>query len=278
MSKYTTELRWICESKYDQRPRSTPTPDDIILNTYEMIIHPNVQLYDPAYEEVLYPKIIKHYYFDEIGHETVGRFIFRLNTKLEEILPYYNKLYESALLEFNPFYDVDYTREGTKEDNGTNNATRTDNLNQQRTDNLNSLRTDNLNQQRTDALQNSAQSESYDLYSETPEGSLTGVDNKTYLTNARKINSTASGSNTGTQTTANTGTQTVADTGTQTVANTGTQTNAAIIHNENEYFEHVVGKMGGANYAELLTRFRETFLNIDMMIIKELEPLFMGIF
>ena len=261
MSKYTTELRYICESKAG-RTESADDYEEVIDESYDQIIHPDVQLYDPAYEPVLYKKIIKHYYFDEIAHETVGRFIMRLNLKLEEILPYYNKLYESALLQFNPLYDVDYTRTGTKEDNGTNSATRTDNLN--------TLRTDALNQQRTDNLQNSAQSESMDLYSDTPEGELTGVNNASYLTNARKINSSASGSNTGTQTTANTGTQTT--------ANTGTQTNAATIHNENEYFEHVIGKMGGTNYAELLTKFRETFLNIDMMIIEELQPLFMGIF
>ena len=245
MSKYTTELRYICESKAGLTESSTDY-ETVINQSYAQIIHPNVHLYDQTYEPVLYKKIIKHYYFDEIAHETVGRFIMRLNLKLEEILPYYNKLYESALLEFNPFYDVDYTRSGTKSDDGTNSATRTDNLNQQRTDNL----------------QNSAQSESMDLYSDTPEGELTGVNDAAYLTNARKINSSASGSNTGTQTT----------------ANTGTQTNAATIHNEGEYMEHVIGKMGTGNYSELLSKFRETILNIDMMIIEELQPLFMGIF
>jgi len=261
MSKYTTELRYICESKAGLTESSTDY-ETVINQSYAQIIHPNVHLYDQAYEPVLYKKIIKHYYFDEIAHETVGRFIMRLNLKLEEILPYYNKLYESALLEFNPFYDVDYTRTGTKSDDGTNSATRTDNLN--------TLRTDNLNQQRTDNLQNSAQSESMDLFSDTPEGQLSGVNDAAYLTNARKINSSASGSNTGTQTTANTGTQTT--------ANTGTQTNAATIHNEGEYMEHVIGKMGTGNYSELLSKFRETILNIDMMIIEELQPLFMEVF
>lgn len=229
MSKYTTQLRYICESKAGL----TASSDDyaaVIDASYDKIIHPDVALYDPAYAPVLYKKIIKHYYFDEIAHETAARFIMRLNLKLEEILPYYNKLYESALLDFNPLYDVDYTRSGTKSDDGTNDQTRRDNL------------------------QNNAESESMDLYSDTPEGQLTGVDNKTYLTNVRKVNSRASGSN------------------------TGTQTNTAVIHNEGEYVEHVKGKMGSGNYADLIIKFRESILNIDMMIIKELQPLFMGIF
>ena len=229
MSKYTTQLRYICESKAGL----TASSDDyaaVIDASYDKIIHPDVALYDPAYAPVLYKKIIKHYYFDEIAHETAARFIMRLNLKLEEILPYYNKLYESALLDFNPLYDVDYTRSGTKSDDGTNDQTRRDNL------------------------QNNAESESMDLYSDTPEGQLTGVNNETYLTNARKVNSRASGSN------------------------TGTQTNSAVIHNEGEYVEHVKGKMGSGNYADLLIKFRESILNIDMMIIRELQPLFMGIF
>lgn len=229
MSKYTTQLRYICESKAGL----TASSDDyaaVIDASYDKIIHPDVALYDPAYAPVLYKKIIKHYYFDEIAHETAARFIMRLNLKLEEILPYYNKLYESALLDFNPLYDVDYTRSGTKSDDGTNDQTRRDDL------------------------RNNAESESMDLYSDTPEGQLTGVNNETYLTNARKVNSRASGSN------------------------TGTQTNSAVIHNEGEYVEHVKGKMGSGNYADLIIKFRESILNIDMMIIRELQPLFMGIF
>lgn len=229
MSKYTTQLRYICESKAGL----TASSDDyaaVIDASYDKIIHPDVALYDPAYAPILYKKIIKHYYFDEIAHETAARFIMRLNLKLEEILPYYNKLYESALLDFNPLYDVDYTRSGIKSDDGTNDQTRRDDL------------------------RNNAESESMDLYSDTPEGQLTGVNNETYLTNARKVNSRASGSN------------------------TGTQTNLAVIHNEGEYVEHVKGKMGSGNYADLIIKFRESILNIDMMIIRELQPLFMGIF
>ena len=391
MSKYTTQLRYLCE----QKAGYLESQDDyvtVINKSYNKIIHPETPLYDRTYEPVLYKKIIRHYYFDEIGHETAAQFIMRLNMKLDEILPYYNQLYRSAALEFNPFYDVDYYTAGNREDNNTDDRTRTDDLQNKRTDdlqtertddltslrtddltslrtddlqtertddltslrtdnlqsertddltntrtdNLNSQRTDNLTGTRTDNLANSATSTSTELFSDTPEGSLSGVTtgSGSYLTTAKKIDSSASGTNTGTQTTVNTGTQTTADTGTQTTKNTGTQTvkdtgtqtvkdtgtqttentgtqstentgtqttentgtqttentgtqtfkatgtqtNNAVIHNLNEYFEHVYGKRGGATYSELLLKFRETFLNIDMMIINDLKDLFMQVY
>ena len=245
MSKYTTQLRYICESKAGA-VESTDDYIRIIDRSYQKIIHPETKLFDPDYEPILYKKIIRHYYFDEIAHETTGQFIMRLNTKLDEILPYYNQLYASAALEFNPFNDVDYTRTGNKEDNNTNNQTRTDNLTSTRTDNL----------------ANHAESEQYELFSDTPEGSLAGVDQENYLSTAKKVTSEADGTNTGTQT----------------YADTGTQKNDAVIHNINEYFEHITGKMGTADYSSLLIKFREAFINIDMMIINELKNLFMLVY
>lgn len=245
MSKYTMQLRYLCEMKAGLK-ESSPDYISVINNSYDKIIHPQTALYDPAYAPVLYKKILSHYYFDEIAHETAAQFIMRLNTKLDEILPYYNQLYASAALKFNPLYDVDYTRTGNREDNNT----------------VNSTRTDNLTAERTDDLASHSESVDWDTFSDTPEGSLTGVDNNSYLTTARKLDSEADGTNTGTQT----------------MVNTGTQKNDDIIHNVNEYFEHVVGKTGGADYSSLLLKFRDTFLNIDMMIINELKNLFMGVY
>lgn len=229
MSKYTMQLRYLCEMKAGLT-ESTGDYLSVINASYDKIIHPQAALYDPSYAPILYKKILSHYYFDEIAHETAAQFIMRLNTKLDEILPYYNMFYKSAALEFNPLYDVDYTRTGNREDNNTAENTRTDNL------------------------RNHAESEQYDLYSDTPEGSLTGVSNETYLTTATKTDNTSD------------------------ITNTGTQKNDAVIHNINEYFEHVTGKMGGTNYSDLLLKFRETFLNIDMMIIHDLQNLFMGVY
>ena len=44
-----------------------------------------------------------------------------------------------------------------------------------------------------------------------------------------------------------------------------------------EYIENIFGKRGGITYSKMLTEFRETFLNIDLMIVNELRPLFFGL-
>ena len=49
------------------------------------------------------------------------------------------------------------------------------------------------------------------------------------------------------------------------------------IENFNEYTEHVIGKTPGVSFSKLLKEFRETFLNIDNMVINELSDLFFGL-
>ena len=44
-----------------------------------------------------------------------------------------------------------------------------------------------------------------------------------------------------------------------------------------DFIQHVVGKRGGFTYSKMLDEFRKTFLNIDRMILKDLESLFIGL-
>lgn len=72
-------------------------------------------------------KILSYYRFREIGFETIGRFLFELETALNEIMPRYNQLFYSADQDFNPIYNVDYSktlaRNRTNSDNATSNST-----------------------------------------------------------------------------------------------------------------------------------------------------------
>ena len=57
-------------------------------------------------------KVIDHYYFRQLGSETVGRFLHQFRTRVREIAPYYKKLYEleAKLLEAgDPFQSYDLT-------------------------------------------------------------------------------------------------------------------------------------------------------------------------
>ena len=108
MSKYTTEVRYICEKAagYDES-KGYADVDEIINDSVSNIFSFNFPIFDESYRNVICSKILKHYYTREIGFETVGLWKLKLDTKLNEIMPFYNKLYESELLKFNPLYDVD---------------------------------------------------------------------------------------------------------------------------------------------------------------------------
>ena len=103
MSKYTTEVRYICEH-YAGLNESTGFEDvDEIVDKARHNIFSNYTINDENQRAELEKKILKHYYTREIGFETVGLFKLYLNNRMAEIMPYYNKLYESETFEFNPF-------------------------------------------------------------------------------------------------------------------------------------------------------------------------------
>lgn len=110
MSKYTTEVRFLCESLTGHTESQGLTEVDSILTAASPIIFSfQFPIFDEAYRLPLERKILRHYYTREISEETYGLWKLRLQDRMETIMPYYNKLYESALLSFNPFYDVDLT-------------------------------------------------------------------------------------------------------------------------------------------------------------------------
>lgn len=234
MSKYTTEVRFICEQEAGlDESEGFASVDDIIDNSWNKIFTTKCEFFDEAYRGVICRKILKHYYLREIGAETVGMWKLWVNTKLEEIMPYYNQLYLSAKLEFNPFNDVDLTRKHLLNFDGKTNTKDS------------GTRDTNTNENGTN----------YRLYSDTPQGDLTGVDSETYLTNATK--------------TTNTDTTNTAES-TETTGTTDTT-------NTENYIETIVGKQGTENYSSLLQKFRDTFLNIDMMVIEEFGELFLNL-
>lgn len=235
MSKYTTEVRFICETLSGlSESEGYNSIAEIVSKSREKIFDFDYPIFDTNYKATLEEKILKHYYTREIGEETVGLWKLRLNAKLNEIMPYYNQLYASEKLKYEPLATHDIKTEheasGKSDTNGSSNS--------------NGNTTSNgIN---------------YNLYSDTPQGSLNGLDGideggetKSYfLTNASKnIDSNQGTSNSN--------------------ASNDSHTTA-----EDSYWTTVKGFMG-VNGSDLLMKYRQTFLNIDVSIINDLEPLFM---
>ena len=249
MSKYTTEVRFICENSAGlSESEGADNVDSVLDRCWNKVFNFDFPIFDENYRQVLCRKILKHYYTREIAHETVGRWKLALNAKLNEIMPYYNQLYKSELLEFNPFYDVDLTRsrEGSGTSNRTSNNTET---NSGTSKNVNSSSSTN----NTDTL---------NRFSDTPQNSMDtqGIADSVPLTTVTKVNED------------NTTTNESTDTLTRNDNKTGSGTEN--INNTDRYIETVKGKQGTENYSTLLKKFRETFINIDMMIIEDCSDCF----
>lgn len=249
MSKYTTEVRFICENSAGlSESEGANNVDSILDKCWNKVFNFDFPIFDENYRQVLCKKILKHYYTREIAHETVGRWKLALNAKLNEIMPYYNQLYKSELLEFNPFYDIDLTR--SREGSGTSNRTSNNTeINSGTSKNVSSGSSTN----NTDTL---------NRFSDTPQNSMDtqGIADGVPLTTVTKVNEDNTTSNEST------------DTLTRNDNKTGSGTEN--INNTDKYIETVKGKQGTENYSSLLKKFRETFLNIDMMIIEDCSDCF----
>lgn len=218
MSKYTTEVRYICESYAGvEESVGYGDIDSIIEKSIEKVFDFNFPIFDESYRKVLQTKILKHYWTREIGGESVGLWKHWLNTRLNEIMPYYNKLYEIESFKFNPLHDTDITRTHKGSGKNTGNA------------------------------QSSTNGEMWDKVSDTPQGSVQGLEEDEYLTKATKN------------------------------TNKNISQNNTEVNTTDEYVEKVTGKQGTASYSSLIKGYRDILMNIDMKIINELSDLFMNI-
>ncbi len=250
MSKYTTELRFICEERSGLKESAGESSiEQIVESACSSIFDSDIPFFDEEYRIPLEKKILKHYYTREIAYETFGLWKLHLNNKMREIMPYYNKLYRSELIEFDPMQDTDFY---TNHSGAFNGATNDDGSSTSNTTTSSSGTT-------TDDQTNKVISK----YSDTPQGAISNLENDTYLTNAT-INTETRDDDSSYQ---NSGTNN----------NRSTAVNARTIANTDSYLDHIFGKRGTGTYSEYLEKYRDTFLNIDMMVIKDLADLFFNL-
>lgn len=295
MSKYTTEVRFICEVNSGLNDSVGYSKiDEVITKAIPKIFDFSFPIFDENYRVVIEKKILKHYYTREICEETVGLWKLRLDTRLNEIMPYYNKLYQSELLEFNPLCtsnltrkrktDLDSKRSENENINDTTSSNRTTENNIS-VNTANNGTVDSTNTTTTTGTNNgTSNNTSTDLYSATPQGSLSGIESNTYLTDARKItdvgNTTSNTSNNSSTTdkveSGETGSSTSVENSSDNVNETygRTRGNSDNLLSTEDYIESVIG-YDGTSASDLLLKYRETFINIDTMLISELEDLFL---
>lgn len=154
MARYTVELRELVQAGFP-----------LGLETYP--------IFEESYRSTLNQKIIEHYAFREIGFETAALFRNRLNEKMNMIMPYYNMLYKSAMLDLDPLTTInisDTTDMKTGNTSDTSTTQSTSQKNEQKA----------TQEQGQDTTQSTVQKESLSgLDKETIKGSVSITQNVT---------------------------------------------------------------------------------------------------
>mgnify|MGYP003288885135 FL=1 len=306
MSKYTTEVRYICEQKAGLKESvGFNSINSVLEKSWDKIFTTNWEIFDESYRKILCEKILRSYYTREICAETVGLWQLWLDSTLCEIMPMYNQLYKTTIYEFNPLYNTDMTTTFTKTVTGNDSKTTkgTDSKTGTSTGSSDNTKTDNYTttdsgeskvsnkgNRNFESSQNETNSET-NKYNDTPQGGLNRIESNEYLTDVRMIsrNGTVSSSSDENSTDSSEGTNKNTNTRTGTSASVGSTianntensssetTEKGITETIETWTEKVIGKNNSENYGQLLVEFRKSIINIDKMIIDELKPLFMNL-
>jgi hypothetical protein len=241
VSKYTTELRYIYENEKLFPPLQGTLSLKNVLENYPL---ENESLKDETRKdsktrrEELNEKIINHYYFREIGFETVPRFLFALQRKLNEIMPLYNQMFKSVDLDINPIDNVNMTETFSHEISGSGKTT--------------------SNGTSSNSGTNTSDNENLNVESDTPPTELSEDDIKANKYASRTSHSKDTNSNSQSGTSSSNGE----------VNSTGNKTET--------YERKEFGSSKGYTFAQNIEQWRNIMINIEEEILNDLQDLFMN--
>lgn len=200
-------------------------------------------IFDEQHRKILNDKIVMRYWTREIGVETDSLFRHHMRRTMNEIMPQFNKLYESTRIEFDPMSTIDV--QSLVDSESLNDIVSNSTSSSETTANSSTENSSNTN------------AKSRAVASEMPQTQLAG--HQDYATSATDSlsDSDSTGTASGSEQTRGTGTES----GSQSAVGSG----------------KVVSSTSGrqAPGAALIQAYREQIINVDVMVLDSLEPLFM---
>lgn len=233
-------------------------------------------------------KFISYFYYREIGFETPFMFRQRLQSLLMMRMPYWKQLYETELeaKNINFLLNKDLKETFIRELAEENQSTGQNSYNQSSTSTNSGTQSSNgnVNQTTTSSVETSQTDSSNNLHKESSirdgiavsslsEGYLTGTSSDTAQANQSGTSDTTS-QNTTTDTTS----QTLQTTASDTTENTAQSTQQGNTKASEKTELISQGNIGITSSAQLLKEWREVLINMDEIIIKECEKLFMKLY
>lgn len=268
MASYTMQLREYIEQATQYENLSTR---EKIEKGRTKLFDFDYPIFDENYRKVFETHFIRKFYMREIGFETEGLFKFQLETWLSINMPYFNKLFESELMDYDPFInskmEASHTKKVDKDQNDNRNTNGTTNTGVNKSINTNEDNTSNL-------VNNNFVR---DLESNNPDSrlSITTNDGEGVIQYASKIDESSinTNQNVNGNTMVNGNESTDADTQTSNTDNF----NSAINETE-DYVQSRTGKIGVQSYSKMLMEYRDALIRIENKIFDEMQELFMLVY
>lgn len=184
-------------------------------------------------------KVLDHYWLRQIGQETAGRWLHCFRTRIREIMPYYIQLYESEKF-MKEIEDPFATVDYTETYEEEHTGETSSTSTSENSGNTTGSETRDSTRKRSD----------------TPQGSIENLDQ--YMTEANVDNDTTA--------------STMETTATSTGEASGT-TSGTVRHTLTKK-----GAMGVTTFGHDMIEYRQSFINIDLMVINELKDLFLQVY
>ena len=278
---------------------SATTLNDKIANALPHIFDFTFPMYDPSYLTVLETKIVRHFLNYFTCYDDEDEWKAALETQLNEDMLLFNQRYASTLVQINPLYT--HFLETVRSSGGTQTANDSTSTTISGSETINESGNRNSSESHGETVQdetkdsatltsnnqktNRRQSENIKRESDTPMGDIDQIDN--YLSRAEKNNNVEDVAevDNGSQGTSSisegknvrTGQSHNGEESQRATSKTNGQTQTVTGNNSvtttEQYLDTVKGN-SGISQAELIAKWRETFIDIDKEIIKSLKTLF----
>lgn len=293
MGSYTYEIREIIELSKDYNPNLSL--NEKIEIGRKSIFDFSYPIFDDNFKITFETNIIREFYTREIGFETIPLFKLKLNNWLNINMPYFNKLFESELFDFDPLTNVKFKQESNRNKNKDQNDTRKtsqndirDTLQNINSDSLSDVdNTSNVNQ----TSKNTIKEDNFkrDIHTDTPDQRLAITTNdgsgviefaSSIDENKLKNDKTSNGEG---KSDSNSKTKDHTTNETDAVSNDKYKSDVddqykSNIKNTDDYVFNEYGKVGNETYQEMVMKLRDSFIRIEKTIHHEMQQLFMLIY
>lgn len=216
-------------------------------------------IFDESFKKVFETHFIRHFYMREIGFETGGHFKFKLETWLSINMPYFNELFKSETIQYDPLINSEMNTTG----NTTTDHSTSQSQNTNRHDKGSS--TNNQTSQQTD------DNFGRDIKSDNPDSRLhlTTNDGEGVVEYASDIIESTQNNKANGESNAKTNDENNTDSSTD-----GTSQ----VNDIQDFIQSRSGKSGTITYSEMVQKYREALLRIERQVFWEMNELFMLVY